>query len=150
MAWNPSPEVRVARDTADAMHGVTGTGIDVCIVTWLDDRSRFGYASYGRTPGLCGMARRIADAMHAEIRDPDKFGAMLGAIERSHKSASGGAGIDFDKIETEVLLKLRLLKASLAAEFDPDIRRAYVRDLVMPAAELLARFCACVNVEPPT
>jgi hypothetical protein len=58
-----------------------------------------------------------------------------------------GSGIDFDGIEAEVVGKLRMLKSSLAAaEMDPT-RSMIVRDLVMPAAELLGRFCTCVNIE---
>ncbi|MCC6969627.1 MAG: hypothetical protein IT434_05335 [Phycisphaerales bacterium] len=148
MAWNPSPEVQVARDAAEAIRGVTkAEQIDMCIVTWIDNDSRAGYASYGRTPVLCGMARRVADVAYEAINDSEKFDAICHAVIRGDASATDGSGIDFDGLEAEVVGKLRLLKASLAAEMDKTTRKLIVRDLVLPAAELLARFCACVNVE---
>jgi hypothetical protein len=148
MAWNPSPEVQVARDAADAIRRVTkAEKIDVCIVMWIDDQARAGYASYGRTSVLCGMARRIADVSYEAINDSEKFDAICHAVTRGNERATDGSGIDFDKLETEVVGKLRLLKASLRAEMDQTTRTMIVRDLLLPAAELLARFCACVNIE---
>ncbi len=146
MAWNPSQEVQVARDAAAAIGKVTKATIDVCIVTWIDNQARAGYASYGRTSVLCGMARRIADVSYGAINDSEKFDLILSAITKANATASDGSGIDFDGIEAEVVSKLRMLKASLAAEMDATTRTMIVRDLVMPAAELLGRFCACVQV----
>lgn len=150
MAWNPSPEVQVARDAAAAIGKVTKATIEVCIVTWIDNQSRAGYASYGRTSALCGMARRVADVAYQAINDSEKFDAICHAVTRGNKTASDGSGIDFDGIEAEVVGKLRMLKASLTAEMDATTRSMIVRDLVMPAAELLGRFCACVNIEEPS
>ena len=148
MAWNPSPEVQVARDAADAIRRVTkAEKIDVCIVMWIDDQARAGYASYGRTSVLCGMARRIADVSYEAINDSEKFDLILSAVTKANATASDGSGIDFDGIEAEVVGKLRMLKASLKAEMDATTRSMIVRDLVMPAAELLGRFCACVNID---
>ena len=148
MAWNPTPEVQVARDAAVAIGKVTKAAIDVCVVTWIDSLSRAGYASYGRTSVLCGMARRIADVSYESVNNSEKFDVILSAIVKANASASDGSGIDFDGIEAEVVGKLRMLKATLTAEMDPTTRSMIVRDLVMPAAELLGRFCACVNIEP--
>lgn len=149
MAWNPSPEVQVARDAATAIGKVTKANIDMCIVTWIDNQSRAGYASYGRTSVLCGMARRVADVAYQAIDDSEKFDAICHAVTRGNERATDGSGIDFDGLEAEVVGKLRLLKASLAAEMDPTTRTMIVRDLLLPAAELLGRFCACVNIEEP-
>lgn len=146
MAWNPSPEVQVARDAAAAIGRVTGGTIDVCVVMWIDGRSRAGYASYGRTPGLCGMARRVADAAYQAVSDSEKFDAICHAVTRGHERATDGSGIDFAALEAEVVGKLRLLRAALAAEMDARVGAMMVRDLVLPAAELLARFCACVDI----
>jgi len=148
MAWNPSPEVQVARDTAAGIGHVTKANIDVCVVMWIDDQSRAGYASFGRTPVLCGMARRVADVAYESVQDSEKFDAICHATVRGDERASDGSGIDFDALEAEVVGKLRLLRASIAAEMDQTTRTRYVRDLVIPAAELLARFCACVNIQP--
>lgn len=147
MAWNPTPEVQVARDAAAAIDKVTNATIDMCIVTWIDNQSRAGYASYGRTSVLCGMARRIADVAYEAILDSKKFDAICLAVTRGNERATDGSGIDFEGLEAEVVGKLRLLKASLRAEMDPTTRKLIVRDLLLPAAELLARFCSCVNIE---
>lgn len=150
MAWNPSPEVQVARDAAEAIRKVTkAEKIDMCVVMWIDDQSRAGYASYGRTSVLCGMARRVADVAYEAINDSKKFDAICHAVMRGDARATDGSGIDFEGLEAEVVGKLRLLKASLAAEMDQTTRTLIVRDLVLPAAELLARFCACVNIGEP-
>lgn len=147
MAWNPSPEVKIARDAATAIGDLKGRETDMCIVTWIGTDMTAGYASYGRTPGLCGMARRFADASYEIISDPDRFDGICNSLLRANRTASDGTGIDFDALEAEVIGKLRLLKAVVQAEADPSLRTAIVRDLVMPAAELLARFAACVNIE---
>lgn len=147
MAFNPSPEVQVARDAAEAMRvAVKADKIDACVVIWVDDQSRTGYASYGRTSVLCGFARRIADAAFEALADSKRFEMVCEATTKGAKRATDGSAIDFDVVEAEVIGKLRLLKASLQAEMDAATRTMIVRDLVMPAAELLGRFCACVNI----
>jgi hypothetical protein len=95
------------------------------------------------------MARRVADVAYQAIDDSEKFDAICHAVTRGNERATDGSGIDFDGLEAEVVGKLRLLKASLAAEMDPTTRTMIVRDLLLPAAELLGRFCACVNIEEP-
>jgi hypothetical protein len=148
MAWNPSPEVQVARDAAKAIERVTESKtVDCCVVIWLDPEERAGYASYGRTPVLCGMARRVADVAYESLMDSRKFDGILSAIARGNKNATDGCEIDFDVIEQGVVEKLRALKATLSVEMDPAIRKAFMRDLVIPAGELLARFCMCVNID---
>lgn len=152
MAWNPSPEVQVARDAAKAIERIVvkqrgAEKIDMCVVMWVDDQHGCGYASYGRSSVLCGMARRVADAAYKSVTDADLFGSICMAVTRGNARATDGKSIDFDGIEAEVVGKLRLLRAAVGAEMPEDARRAVVRDLVLPAAELLARFCACVNVE---
>lgn len=64
MAWNPSPEVAVARDAAAALAKVHGQGVDRCIVLYTTDDGRIGYASFGRDRKLCAEARKIADAAY--------------------------------------------------------------------------------------
>ena len=151
MAWNPSPEVQVARDAAESIRRVTkAKKMDMCIVIWFTDDERCGYASYGRSSVLCGMARRIADVAYEAITDSEKFNAICNAVTRGNARATDGSGIDFEGLEAEVVAKLRMLKASLAAEMDQTTRTMIVRDLVLPAAELLARFCTCVNIEEPS
>lgn len=148
MAWNPSPEVQVARDAAKSIEKIKGGSIDICIVLYghsdHTDRVGIGYASYGSSKALCGMARRLADTCYERMRDQHE--AVCEHTLLMNRRASDGSRINFDALEAEVVGKLRLLKASLGAETDPSIRHAFVRDLVLPAAEVLARFCECVNI----
>lgn len=61
MAWNPSPEVAVARDAAQRLGSLAKDRTERCIVFYELQDGRFGYASYGRTPTLCQDARRLAE-----------------------------------------------------------------------------------------
>lgn len=61
MAWNPSPQVAVARDAAQKLGKLADGQVAKCIVLYETDDGRFGYASYGRTPNLCRDARREAE-----------------------------------------------------------------------------------------
>lgn len=56
MAWNPSPEVAVARDAAKKLGDAS-----MCIVLWVTPDKKVGMASYGKTRALCDAAKRIAD-----------------------------------------------------------------------------------------
>jgi len=59
MAWNPSPEVAVARDAAKRLDS------PICIVLWLDAQGNgVGMASYGKTMVLCKVAGEIGTAAH--------------------------------------------------------------------------------------
>ena len=55
MAWNPSPQVAVARDFGKTFKK------DIVIVFSVDPEGRCGYASYGKTPVLCDLAGQLAD-----------------------------------------------------------------------------------------
>ena len=57
MAWNPSPEVAVARDAAGRL------GADRAVIVFTLPDGRFGYASYGKTRELCANARKLADRL---------------------------------------------------------------------------------------
>ena len=62
MAWNPSPEVAVARDAAKKLDA------SECIILWIDhDKELVGMASYGKTKALCAEARQHGDYLY------DKF-----------------------------------------------------------------------------
>ncbi len=55
-AWNPSPEVAVARDAAKAFDA------DMCVVIFVNaKKERMGYASYGANPALCAETKKMAD-----------------------------------------------------------------------------------------
>lgn len=60
MAWNPEPEVAVARDAAKALGDAP-----ICVVIWLTpDGQRVGMASYGKTRALCADAGRLGSHIH--------------------------------------------------------------------------------------
>lgn len=56
MAWNPSPEVAIARDAAKKF----GEPIVVCVLVHPAKRS-CRIVSYGADKDLCQMAKKIAD-----------------------------------------------------------------------------------------
>ena len=47
MAWNPSPDVQVARDAAKALTK-SGRFIDRCVILYTTEQGQMGYASYGK------------------------------------------------------------------------------------------------------
>jgi len=55
MAWNPSPQVAVARDYAKKF------GKSQVVILAIDEHNNLSYASYGATKQLCGSAEKIAD-----------------------------------------------------------------------------------------
>lgn len=57
MAWNPSPEVAVARDAARALKA------DRTIVFFTRPDGKFGFASYGETKQKCAAMGRVGDAL---------------------------------------------------------------------------------------
>lgn len=61
MAWNPAPEVAVARDAARKL------GARKCVIIYITDE-HFGMASYGETKALCAEAGKLGDALYDETR----------------------------------------------------------------------------------
>ncbi len=58
MAWNPAPEVAVARDAA------TRLGAKQVVIVYITDDHQCGMASYGRTRELCREAGVMGDAVY--------------------------------------------------------------------------------------
>jgi hypothetical protein len=56
MAWNPSPEVAVARDAAKKLDDAP-----IAVVVFLTNDGRIGFASYGRTMQLCKNAKSLGE-----------------------------------------------------------------------------------------
>jgi hypothetical protein len=58
MSWNPSKEVAVARDAAEALDDAP-----MCVVLWVTKDSenihKLGMASYGKTKQLCNVANNL-------------------------------------------------------------------------------------------
>lgn len=57
MAFNPSPEVAVARDAAKKL------GAQQCIVIYILPEGQLGMASYGKTKQLCELAGELGDKL---------------------------------------------------------------------------------------
>lgn len=154
MAWNPTPEVQVARDAAKALTKA-GRFIDRIVLLFTTEQGQIGYASYGKDSNHCGQARRLADVVYE--RGLEAMENIPDFHHRHGHGVSNGSDIDWKGLEKEVILKIRLLRTSINAFPGPGAndatRQMYVRDLVMPAIELLGRFCNCVNIaqdEPTT
>lgn len=64
MAWNPSPEVAVARDSARRLGNARQA-----IVLWITDDEQIGMASYGRTKALCAEAGRLGRDVFEAAKD---------------------------------------------------------------------------------
>jgi len=57
MTWNPTKEVAVARDAADALDDAP-----MCVVLWVNrDGEKLGMASYGKTQQLCNVAKNLGE-----------------------------------------------------------------------------------------
>ena len=63
MAWNPSPEVAVARDAAKRLKA------DRCVVLYTTAEGKIGYASYGETKSLCAESRRLGDLLYKHAHE---------------------------------------------------------------------------------
>ena len=55
MAWNPSPEVDVARNAARLLNS------SIAVVVYVRDDGKFGAASFGKTKELCKQAHVLCD-----------------------------------------------------------------------------------------
>ena len=55
MAWNPSPQVAVARDAARKLKAEVG-----CIVIYVNNET-LGMASYGHDKALCAAMGKLGD-----------------------------------------------------------------------------------------
>lgn len=72
MAWNPSPEVAVARDAAKVLESTPscrGQTVQHCIVLYTTSGGKIGYASYGPTKPACAEARKLADAAYNAVME---------------------------------------------------------------------------------
>jgi hypothetical protein len=58
MAWNPSPEVAVARDVAAKFKA------DRVVILYTTVEGKLGYASFGQTKKLCAETRTLADKLY--------------------------------------------------------------------------------------
>ena len=71
MAWNPAPEVAVARDAARKLDDAP-----VVVVFYVTREGGLGMATYGKTMKLCAKAKEFGEHLWkaAETFDPEKGG----------------------------------------------------------------------------
>lgn len=64
MAWNPSPEVALARDLAAKL------GVDQVMILTIDySKDQIGLITYGKTKELCRNAKTLGDAAYDSVRE---------------------------------------------------------------------------------
>ena len=68
MAWNPSPEVQVARDVAIKLGELSGERINRVVIIYTRGDGKMGSISYGATVALCSQAKSLADALWKTTR----------------------------------------------------------------------------------
>lgn len=61
MAWNPEPEVAVARDFGKKFNAHR------VVILYTTKDGGFGYASYGETKALCAETKKIADVAYKAV-----------------------------------------------------------------------------------
>lgn len=145
MAWNPRPEVKILRDAARDIGDQLGAKVDRAVLLFTTEDGRIGYSSYGSNAERCGVAKRLADSIYeaamGQVEDLELRHHRYGALDLVTPE-----GPDFQLIATEVGDRLSILAAAYANLPDNPAKAAMVRDLIAPACELLARFCAHVTV----
>ncbi len=89
MAWNPSPEVAVARDAAVEMGHIVKSPVVQIVVLFVTENAKMGYASYGRDRLACGEARKLGDRLYKEALEffgEDDHGVEHSGAERQADS----------------------------------------------------------------
>lgn len=75
MAWNPSPEVQVARDAAASLGRIHKATVDRVVVVYTLATGQIGYTSFGQDRLLCGQAKALADDLMKAAKE--HFEAVL-------------------------------------------------------------------------
>lgn len=64
MAWNPSPEVQVARDAAGRLGAITKATVTQVVIVYITDDGRLGTVTYGKDRQLCAEAKLLGDKLY--------------------------------------------------------------------------------------
>ena len=64
MAWNPSPEVQVARDAASRLGTLAKAKAVQVAIIYLTDDERIGLVTYGATRELCAQAKLLGEKLY--------------------------------------------------------------------------------------
>lgn len=64
MAWNPSPEVQVARDVASRLGLLGKSHVRQVVIIYTTDDEQLGMVSYGKNKALCDQAKLLGDKLY--------------------------------------------------------------------------------------
>ena len=64
MAWNPSPEVQVARDAAARLGNLAKASVVQVVIIYVTDDDRLGSVTYGQNRQLCDQAKQLGDKLY--------------------------------------------------------------------------------------
>jgi hypothetical protein len=76
MAWNPAPEVQVARDAAKKLGELAKAEVDQVVIVYTTADRKAGSVSYGRTRQLCGQARRLGGRLYEAVINEYRLGRL--------------------------------------------------------------------------
>lgn len=85
MAWNPSPEVAVARDAAKQLDA------QMCLVFWVPRnqmtgcKPQLGFATFGETSALCKLAKELGDEILKQGEELEAARQKIAEYERIEK-----------------------------------------------------------------
>jgi len=65
LAWNPTPEVAVARDAARILADLADDAIDMLVIVYVTQGGKLGYVSYGHDAARCAEAKKLAEVLYA-------------------------------------------------------------------------------------
>lgn len=66
MAWNPAPEVQVARDAATRLGQLAKSTVRKVVILYTTQDDRIGTVSFGQTKVECSQAKLLSDKLYAE------------------------------------------------------------------------------------
>lgn len=69
MAWNPSPEVQVARDAASKLGSLAQSTVKQVVIIYVTEDERLGSVTYGQTRELCAQAKLLGDKLYQRTID---------------------------------------------------------------------------------
>ena len=64
MAWNPSPEVQVARDVAIKIGSISNTKVRQVVIIYITESDQLGTISYGEDVRECADAKKLSDKLY--------------------------------------------------------------------------------------
>ncbi len=69
MAWNPSPEVAVARDAAKRLGTIHGSQVTQIVVIYVTKNEQVGMATYGHNAAQCNSAKGWGEKLWQQTQE---------------------------------------------------------------------------------